>query len=348
MTTDRRGRAWLVWQGFHDGQADIFARCCDANGWHEPVRVGTSKANDWDPVVAVDTKEDRVWVGWDTYDTGSYGVRVRSVSCGERGASAPRYTLGDVLIPEASPYFAAHVSLTCDRDGRLWAAWDESGANWGKDYGYLYQNAGGVLPYASRRIRVKYMANGKWSEPALPFESILPSDMKEFNELPQLQEDTDGRIWMAFRHRTARRPRADGWAAQGRWDVYATAFLGDRWLAPVELPQSGGRNDMRTASQRDPDGNVYFAYAGDNRAWQLPNMLPRNSSLAVSRLANAPKSGEYRFVSRQAPAAAAAPVHPNEKEQVARIRGYTIEAGGKTYHIYRGDLHRHTDISGDG
>src|SRR5262249_10575676 len=125
-------------------------------------------------------------------------------------------------------------------------------------------------------------------------------------------------------------------------------YLGDRWLAPVELPQSGGRNDMRTASQRDPDGNVYFAYAGDNRAWQLPNMLPRNSSLAVSRLGNAPKSGEYRFVSRQRPAAAAAAVHPNEKEQVARIRGYTIEAGGKTYHIYRGDLHRHTDISGDG
>ena len=42
------------------------------------------------------------------------------------------------------------------------------------------------------------------------------------------------------------------------------------------------------------------------------------------------------------------PVHPHEAEQVARIRSYKIESGGKTYHIYRGDLHRHTDISGDG
>jgi hypothetical protein len=342
MTTDRRGRAWLVWQGFRNGQCDILARCADADGWHEPVCVSSTAANDWDPAITADSKEDRVWIGWDTYETGSYGVRVRSLSGG------PKPTLGDVLKPEPTPRFGAHASLACDRAGRLWTAWDESGEQWGKDTGHLYKDSPGTRLYASRRIRVKCLVDGKWMEPAANFDTMLTPEMKEFNELPQLQDDSDGRMWLAFRHRTSRRPRADGWAAQGRWDVYATAYLGDRWLAPVELPQSGGRNDMRTASQRDPDGNVYFAYAGDNRAWQLPNMLPRNSSLAVSRLGNAPKSGEYRFVSRQAPVAAAAPVHPNEKEQVARIRGYTIEAGGKTYHIYRGDLHRHTDISGDG
>jgi hypothetical protein len=41
-------------------------------------------------------------------------------------------------------------------------------------------------------------------------------------------------------------------------------------------------------------------------------------------------------------------VHPQETEQVARIRGYKVRAGGKTYRIYRGDLHRHTDLSVDG
>ena len=40
--------------------------------------------------------------------------------------------------------------------------------------------------------------------------------------------------------------------------------------------------------------------------------------------------------------------HPDEASQVARIRNYTIESAGRKYHIYRGDLHRHTDISGDG
>jgi hypothetical protein len=41
-------------------------------------------------------------------------------------------------------------------------------------------------------------------------------------------------------------------------------------------------------------------------------------------------------------------VHPHEKEQVARARSYKIEAGGHVYHIYRGDMHRHTSISSDG
>ena len=47
--------------------------------------------------------------------------------------------------------------------------------------------------------------------------------MKEYNELPQLQDDGEGRMWLAFRHRTCRHPRIDGWAIQARWDVFATA-----------------------------------------------------------------------------------------------------------------------------
>jgi hypothetical protein len=342
MTTDRRGRAWLVWQGFRDGQADVFARCADADGWHEPVRVSSSPANDWDPVVAADPTQDRVWVGWDTYETENYQVRIRSLSGG------PKPQVGEELVPEPSALFGAHVSLACDKAGRLWAAWDSAGPNWGKDSGFLYK--GGTGLYASRTIRVKCLVDGRWLEPAAPFLEALPADMQEYNELPQLQDDSEGRMWLAFRHRTCRTPREDGWAAQGRWDSYATAFLGDRWLAPIELSESGGRLDMRTSSQRDRGGNVYFAYAGDHRPWVPPGMPPRNLSVAVSRLGGvtvaAPR--EMQLVER-APLVPVLPaVHPHEKEDVARIRGYQVAHGGKTYRIYRGDLHRHTDLSGDG
>jgi hypothetical protein len=342
MTTDYRGRAWLVWQGFRDGQSDIFARCADGDGWHEPVRVSDSKANDWNPSIAADPKEDRVWIGWDSYETGSYSVRIRSL------AGGPKPVLGEVLLPEKTERFQAHINLACDHEGRLWAAWDEAGAQWGKDSGYLYQHTGGTRLYQSRSIRIQCLVDGKWLQPAADFEAVLSADMKEYNELPQLQPDSDGRMWMAFRHRTCRTPRADGWAAAGRWDIYATAYLGDRWLAPFEMPRSGGRNDMRISSQRDRSGQVYFAYASDNRA-EYPPMGPHNLSIAVSRLANAappkqPKLGEATLSKKvHVPA-----VHPHEKEQVARIRQYKVETGGKTYHIYRGDLHRHTDISQDG
>ena len=41
-------------------------------------------------------------------------------------------------------------------------------------------------------------------------------------------------------------------------------------------------------------------------------------------------------------------VHANEAEDVARIRGHRVEAGGKSYRLLRGEFHRHTEISMDG
>jgi hypothetical protein len=346
MTTDSRGRVWLVWQGFREGQADVFARCADAAGWHEPVRVSTSPGNDWQPCVAAEPRADRVWVGWDTYDRdrATYGVRVRSLSGG------PQPKRGEVLTPEESPLFGAHVSLACDKAGRLWAAWDESGPQWGKDTGFLYGGGGRTDTsrlYASRAIRIRVLQGGQWLEPAADWKEVLPEGMREYNELPRLQADSAGRMWLAFRHRTCRGPRADGWAVQGRWDSFATACLGDRWLAPIPLPDSGGRLDMAADSAQDGEG-VYFAHATDNRGWMPPGMLPHNLNVAVNRLAGAPAPAELRLVKRPREFPQVRLVHPRETEQVARIRGYKVRAGGKTYRIYRGDLHRHTDLSVDG
>lgn len=342
MTTDSRGRAWLVWQGFRGGRFDILARCVDSAGWHEPIRVSSGQANNWDPVVAGDPRQDRVWVGWDTYESGNYQVQVRSLSGG------PEPGLGKILTPDASDRFSAHLSLACDRAGRLFAAWNESGQEWGKDTGFLYPSAQGTRLYQSRTMRVRCLADDKWMVPAADLN--LSPEMREFNDLPQLQGDTEGRMWLTFRHRSCRRPRVDGWAALGQWDVYVTAFVGDRWLLPVELPDSVGANDMRVSSQRDDDGNVYFAYASDNRRWASPGMLPRNLSISVARLGHAPKAAEIRLTETNAgdiPPKAPS-VHPREKSQVARVREYRVQSGGKTYRIYRGDLHRHTDISVDG
>ncbi len=153
MTTDNRGRAWLVWQGFRGGRSAIFAR------WHEPIQVSADKGNAWDPTVAADSKEDRVWVGWDAYERDTYNVRVRALSGG------PKPRLGEVLFPEPSPLFAAHVSLACDRAGRLWAAWDESGPQWGKDTGFLYggqHRTDTTRLYAARAVRTPASA---WARP---------------------------------------------------------------------------------------------------------------------------------------------------------------------------------------
>ena len=238
MTTDQRGRAWLVWQGFRDGQADIFARCADGDGWHEPVKVSTAK-----PTIGTRTsprtpKEDRVWVGWDTYDKGSYGVRIRSLSGGPKAGAGRRAEAGRVaLVSAPTPAWPVTAS------GHLWVAWDESGSQWGKDTGFLYPHTGAtrfIVPLASGS---SVCVDGKWQEPAADFAAFLPPDMKEFIELPQLQ-DRRRRDGCGWRSAIALLPPARGRLGRaGRWDVYATAYLGDRWLAPIELPHSGGRND---------------------------------------------------------------------------------------------------------
>jgi hypothetical protein len=342
MATDRSGRAWVVWQGFRDGQAAIFARCFDQNGWHAPIRVSDGAGNCWDPSIVGDSREDRVWIGWDSYAGTNYGVRIRSLSGG------PEPMAGPVLEPAPSPRYQAHVSLACDKNGRLWAAWDESGPQWGKDTGFLYSKSPATRLYQDRHFRLRCLVDGRWLEPEVGYETALRPDMQEFFELPQLQDDRDGRIWVTFRHRTCWKPREDGWAVQGRWDLYATAFLGDRWLPVIELPQSSGRNDMRASTQRDRAGNIYIAYASDHRQGQPERMPPRNLGIAVSRLGGVAKPAQARLVDRPSPNELVTPVHPREREQVARIRNYRVQAAGKSYRILRGDLHRHTDISPDG
>jgi hypothetical protein len=349
MITDREGRAWLVWQGFRDGQANIFARCADGADWHPAIQVSATTANNWDPVIAADPLQDRVWIGWDSYEGGNYQVYVRSASGG------PLAHLGKVIPIAPSSSFQAHVNLACDNSGRLWAAWDESGPQWGKDSGLQFKDTGATRLYQKRRVSIRCLANDRWEDVSPPLSSVLPAEMQYAHELPQLQADTTGRMWLAFRHRTTKLERADGWSNQGRWDVFLTAFLGDRWLYPTELPDSSGRNDMRMASAMDTQDNVYFAYATDNRGWAPPpQMLPKNLNIMIAKANTKRTPVPVRFSApasqtvnaKQEPAPKS--VHPREKEQVAFIRHYSAEIGGKKLRIYRGDLHRHTDISMDG
>ena len=82
-------------------------------------------------------------------------------------------------------------------------------------------------------IRIKVLDQGKWLEPKADFAASLPADMREYNELPQLQPDSDGRMWLAFRHRVCRNARTRGWAGVRRSRALGylrqRAFLGNRW-----------------------------------------------------------------------------------------------------------------------
>ena len=340
LATDANGQMWLVWQGFRQGQADIFARRFDGEEWSAEQRVSSSPANDWEPAVTVDGA-GRVHVAWDTYDKGNYDVMLRSFS---------NSAWSDPIAVADTARYEAHVSLACDRQNRLWAVWNESGIEWGKDTGFHVFKEGTQL-YQSRSIGIGVYENGVWKTPAAEINRSLPEDLRDYNDSPRLQMDGDGRMWVFFRHRLLRfqnLPNTGDGAHWAAWEIWGTAYQGDRWMTPMHLPFSGGRQDMRWDLALDGEGRLHAAWPTDERDYE--HFLFQAGEVYAARLPLPDGPAQPPKLKRRTTPAmlAATSIHANEASDVEAIRNYKIESGGKTYRIYRGDTHRHTEFSFDG
>ena len=98
--------------------------------------------------------------------------------------------------------FEAHVAMTADPAGRVWLAWDQAGANWGKDFGYPRDiTLPGEGLYQQRRIRMAVWEDGTLFEPETQLADSLPADRHNFYELPELAAEGSGRVWAFFSHR---------------------------------------------------------------------------------------------------------------------------------------------------
>jgi len=333
LAADSSGNLWLVWQGFRNGRSDIFARRFDGSAWSLPERVSTSAANDWEPALAA-APDGTVWVGWDTYDQGNYDVIVRSYRNGR---------WSDAIPAASTPKFEAHVSLACDESGRLWAAWNESGFHWGKDSGFLVRKEATRL-YQWRSIGVAVHDGGRWLEPPRP----VPMQ-GGYDDMPQLASDGAGRMWLLYRRRVLRIPDTHNNAPAHRaaWEIRAEAYEGDRWSQAMELPSSQGRIDMKIGVAAAGPGALWAAWPTDNRDYE--DFLFQHADVYAARIP--PFSGAARpavLQPRRVPEFKIFPVHEGETADLAAIRGYSLQSGGRTYKIYRGDTHRHTEFSMDG
>ena len=338
LATDAQGNLWLVWQGFRDGKADIFARRFDGEEWSAEERISASGANDWQPAVAADSR-GTVYIAWDTYDKGNYDVAMRRFSEGK---------WSDVTPIADTPLFEAHVSVVTDGEDRLWAVWNETGFQWGKDTGFGIAKEATRL-YDSRSIGVAVLHGGRWQVPVADINASLPSQLREYNDFPVLQKDAAGRMWVFFRHRHVSNPdiMEPSPLRAAAWQIHGTAYDGDHWTEPLHLPFSRNRQDVRWGLASDGAGNLLAAWPTDNR--DAADFAFRNAEIYAARLPplnGNPKKPQFRVAVEKI--YSTHPVHPNEAEDIARIRDYKIESEGKTYRIYRGDTHRHTEFSIDG
>ena len=337
--TDSGGNLWVAWQGFRNGQSDIFARRFDGDSWAPEILVSDSKANDWEPAIAADSK-GRVTIAWDTYDTGDYNIRMRTFERGEWKAPAP---VADTKLYEA------HATLVYDKEDRLWAAWNESGMNWGKDTGWLL-NLEGTRLYESRRIGLAVQDGAGWKEPEADLDSQLPQDVEpRFDDFPKLALDADGRVWLFARQRLQRRRDTPGETPNHRaaWEIWGTTLDGARWLTPVHLPFSQSRQDVRWDIASDGRGNLWAAWQTDHRDFE--DFLFEHTDVNAGKLPKLTRrTAPPALAPRQVPQVAFYDKALTEKEDLTGIQSYQIDSGGKTYKIYRGDTHRHTEISMDG
>ncbi len=350
----------LVWQGARGDRFGIFHRSYDvASGWGEAARVsGPAAGNCWEPSVAVDSA-GTVYVGWDQYaEATGYDIYLAH-KAGPTWAP-PR------AIAETGR-FEAYVSLAADRQDRIWMAWHESGINWGKDWGYPFDiraNATGL--YNSREPRVAVYDGGQLRAPATPLAESLPDPGpgNNFFEYPQLAVDGANRVWVFLRHR---RPMQHNvyWRTPSHhalWEIRATRYDGDSWAPLTLMPYSTGRTDMRIQAAADSSGRLVAAYPTDRRSFRdFVNIM---LDVFIARLPAPPgETTDHGFAPLALPAVEAArqppnrspreiaadePVHPNDERDVERIRSYVYDVGGRQYRIYRGDMHRHTEISWDG
>ena len=338
VATDSEGRVWVVWQGFREGRSDIFARHHDGERWSPAEKVSTSQANDWEPAVAADGSGN-VYVAWDTYDKGNYDILTRRYN----GAGWE-----DVRPLADTPKFEAHVTLTCDADDRLWAAWSESGTLWGKDDGFGLEQEGTRL-YAWRSMAVAVLDGGRRLEPTVALEAALPADLPgDRSDSPTIQADGNGGVWVFFRRRNPRIQDivSDFYAFYATWELWGARYAGGAWSEPVYFPHSRGRLDMRSGFTQTGDGGIAAAWPTDNR--DFADMLAEQYDIRVAKVPAAPRRGEHALQPRVQPEITVYPIHPNETQDLETIRNYEIVSGGKTYKIYRGDTHRHTEFSMDG
>ena len=337
VAVDRAGDLHVVWQGFRNRQGQILLKAFREGRWSSEITLSEGQGDEWDPAVAADPAGG-VWAAWDGYATGEFQIYARRYAVGRPGLLHP---------VSRTRRFSARPSVACDAQGRPWIAWEESGPNWGKDW--AVDDPAATVLYKDRSVRVAFLEANQWREPAAPVSQALSDRMRRFHQLPSISFDSRGGLWMLVRVRTtAVNSREDFWASGGRWEFYLTRWEGSRWMPAIWLPDSAGRNGMRGLLASGRDGALWAVWPTDQRNWPQGRAGPLDVYATRLEAQAAAPAAQSRVLADETAAAGPALPHPLEREDLRRIRQYRIALGGRTYRLLRADLHRHTELSGDG
>ena len=367
LISDARGNLWVVWQGFHGNNSDIFLRHFDGCEWSPEVQITSHPSNDWEPRIGVDSR-GKAHIVWDSYRNGNYDVYMRSWETG---------SMGPLVRVAGTPRFEAHASVVVDREDRVWVAWDEAAVNWAKDTGptddpgwlergqevfstWIDQPASpGARIYSTRRVQIAVFEGNQRESTVQALDAALADAGIYDHDYPQLFLDpASGHIALLF-HRWGQFDKVQSlglkWAF---WEHAVTFYEGDRWSRPYTLLESWGRPSMRSHGAYGPDGTLWLVWPTDERNYQ-PQLERQGTTFSqpagnpvmnvhAGRIRSDKSPSRLELATWQEPDPIAYdPVHPEEADQVQKIRSYRAVIESREHRILRGDLHRHTEFSWD-
>lgn len=354
--------AVLLYAAENDGNWDIQAVSCDANGPREAVAVSSHEAVDVKPAAA--WRDGTLWVAWESNRNGCRQIFATSVADDRAGDAVPISPRG---ISSYDPSIAALPG------GRVCVAWH---CFWQNNYDvYMRPRApDGTWTQAHRLTRapavdrhpllvarddqlwilyehalVERYNIGRTNSRSLILAQVTPQGLLAPRiegacplegrcEAPSAVFDASGRLWVA--HLRPRLPRAG-------WDTYLTCFLGDRWQAAEAVSIAKGMD--RRPCLALVDGRPIVAFQADDmpQSWSDLDLTDTaTSNIFVASM----KSDAARQVTAMQLEPLVEPDEPFEAGELRVARGEdtptpTIEYQGRTLKLFYGDLHEHTDLS---
>ncbi len=347
---DPTGGLWIAWQSDVEGQFDVLvAHLGDGNG---PVEsVSQSPRGDWRPSIAV-TPQGRVCVAWDSYDGQSFNVLARQRIDGQ---------WGPISAVAATPALEDNADLAVDGQGNVWILWQQGGQNWGQPY----RSSPGVWDTMTdthgplHRFRTLHLAvlttDDDLRHPVQSFpmpsldaartrRNLWPgaSQLGVFYERGRLVVDGAGRPWVVYRHfyhpHLGVRIPVKHHIEKG-WRIFARCLQGDGWskLQAFDVPQRDGTQRLDLA----PLGDGLTALWTTGRTDRRNDPRPRGLALGVVHQPITPGA----LALPDSALTTAKPAQPAPVTEAPREPLAPAVVGDKTYHLVRGDLHRHTDLS---
>jgi hypothetical protein len=349
--------------------------------------VSTSPANNWDPAIAAGANGE-VAISWDTYDKGDYDVYVRKVTANVTGAItmvAPQPVAASLGFEAHSsiaydPQGRLWIAYeTADQKwGKDFATLITTGINIYQNHNIAVRCLDGTAQYATTADLTKALpgppparlfqtnppaAKGSFPNPGFAPErgesqaitAVPDYPVTPLNSLPRLAIDSDGTLYLAFRTKAGSTLSTDattGSSVGSIWLEQMVYFDGAKWNSPGIIAQSDGLLDNRPAMLAVSPGHLLIAQAMDHR------LSPPNGSTLANDTVNSDIYAAELNIQRTQQAAQLTPSpaviaaqsqdEKDEAAQAALMNNATVQTGTGTYHVVRGDFHRHTELSFDG